>query len=177
MADYRWYVAIAKVGYDRKMMRALVERSQKDMDGIIQQVVMLVHRRIEIVRGKPVIKEELLFPNYIYVRMIHTRESWYAVRNTTGCAGIAGGENPIDTPDEELQKIFHQVGLDVPFVTEQPFPDGTQVVADDRTPLAGVQGVVVGFDVPLQELHVRVTLPEGTITVPAPYGLWKPVER
>ena len=55
-----------------------------------------------------------LFPGYVLVEMIMSDESWYIVRNTPGVTGFLGssgkGAKPVPLYDEEVQRIFKEIG-------------------------------------------------------------------
>jgi transcriptional antiterminator NusG len=102
----------------------------------IFNVVVPKERKIKIKGGKRHEVEEKLFPNYVFVDMIVTDDSWYVVRNTPRVTGFIGsGITPVPVSDEEIKKILKreskeeatykidvEVG-DIVKITDGPFKD------------------------------------------------------
>lgn len=65
--------------------------------------------------GNVVKKVKNLYPGYIFVKMLLTKETWYLVRNTEGVTGIAGsgggGQRPSPVSDEEMEPILKKMGI------------------------------------------------------------------
>ena len=56
--------------------------------------------------GKVKETENKLFPSYVFVKMIHTDETWYVVRNIRGCTGFVGpSSKPVPLTDEEVYRL------------------------------------------------------------------------
>lgn len=75
----------------------------------IFNVVVPKEKKIKIKSGKRQITEEKVFPNYVFVDMVVTDDSWYVVRNTPRVTGFIGsGITPVPVSDEEIKKILKQ---------------------------------------------------------------------
>jgi len=75
----------------------------------IFSIVVPKEKKIKIKGGKRQIIEEKLFPNYVFVDMVVTDDSWYVVRNTPRVTGFIGsGITPVPVSDEEIKKILKQ---------------------------------------------------------------------
>jgi transcriptional antiterminator NusG len=81
----------------------------------IFNVVVPKEKKIKIKGGKRIVVEEKTYPNYVFVDMIVTDDSWYVVRNTPRVTGFIGsGITPVPVSDEEIKKILKQVGQEEP---------------------------------------------------------------
>ncbi len=77
------------------------------MEDKIFNVVVPKEKKIKIKSGKRQTIEEKLFPNYVFVDMIVTDDSWYVVRNTPRVTGFIGsGITPVPVSDEEITKVL-----------------------------------------------------------------------
>jgi len=75
----------------------------------IFNIVVPKEKKIKIKSGKRQVIEEKVFPNYVFVDMIVTDDSWYVVRNTPRVTGFIGsGITPVPVSDEEIKKILKQ---------------------------------------------------------------------
>ena len=73
----------------------------------IFNIVIPKEKKIKIKGGKRQTIEEKLFPNYVFVEMIVTDDSWYVVRNTPRVTGFIGsGITPVPVSDEEITKVL-----------------------------------------------------------------------
>jgi len=81
----------------------------------IFNVVVPKEKKIKIKGGKRVVIEEKIYPNYVFVDMTVTDDSWYVVRNTPRVTGFIGsGITPVPISDEEIKKILKQTGQEEP---------------------------------------------------------------
>ena len=81
----------------------------------IFNIVVPKEKKIKIKSGKRIIVEEKVYPNYVFVDMIVTDDSWYVVRNTPRVTGFIGsGITPVPVSDEEIKKMLKQAGQEEP---------------------------------------------------------------
>lgn len=81
----------------------------------IFNIVVPKEKKIKIKGGKRQVIEEKFFPNYVFVDMIVTDDSWYVVRNTPRVTGFIGsGITPVPVSDEEITKILKAETKDEP---------------------------------------------------------------
>ena len=97
------------------------------MGDIVTKILVPEEETIEEVRGKKKTVARKIFPGYVMLEMVATREesneginfrvdsdAWYVVRNTNGVTGFVGvGSDPIPMEDEEVKNIFEVIGLDL----------------------------------------------------------------
>lgn len=103
----KWYVAHTYSGYENKVkanIEAAVEN--RDMQDIIQEVVVPMQEQLEIKNGKKKLSMKKIFPGYVMIKMIMTDDSWYIVRNTRGVTGFVGpGSKPVPLSESELKSM------------------------------------------------------------------------
>ncbi len=118
-----WYAVRTFNGYEQKVIDNLKKQIENEgMGNLITDIYLPVIKRYSFVRNKLKMKEELLFPGYIFVKMDMSNETVFFVRGVqyvTGYAGISSmKERPepmehgeVERMQEETKKI--QVDLNV----------------------------------------------------------------
>lgn len=118
-----WYAVRTFNGYEQKVIDNLKKQIVNEgMSNLITDIYLPVIKRYSFVRNKLKVKEELLFPGYIFVEMEMSNETVFFVRGVqyvTGYAGISSmKERPepmeygeVDRMKEETKKI--QVDIEV----------------------------------------------------------------
>ena len=155
MSEAKWYVVHTYSGYENKVassLEAVIEnRKLRDM---IQDVKVPVETVVEIKDGKQKEKEHILFPSYVFVKMILTDETWYIVRNTRGVTGFVGASSQKPSPLSE--KEVEAMGVETRTQTID-FAVGDSVEIADG-PLAGFIGEVVEIDTDAMKVKVNVSM-------------------
>ena len=128
MSDANWYVVHTYSGYEKKVKTDLEQKIETlGMGDIVTKILVPEEETIEEVRGKKKTVARKIFPGYVMLEMVATREesneginfrvdsdAWYVVRNTNGVTGFVGvGSDPIPMEDEEVKNIFEVIGLDL----------------------------------------------------------------
>ena len=86
-----------------------------DMGDKIFNVLVPKEKKIKIKSGKRHVVEEKIYPNYVFIEMIVTDDSWYMVRNTPRVTGFIGsGITPVPISDEEIKKLLKRMGEEEP---------------------------------------------------------------
>ena len=103
----QWYVVRAIGGKENKVREYLeAEIRHNHLEDYITRILIPTKSEYSIRNGKRVSKEKILFPGYVYVKMVHTDQSWYICRNTRGVTGFVGpGSKPVPLLDEEVEKL------------------------------------------------------------------------
>ncbi len=155
-----WYVIHVYSGFEKKVAQSIEEQAvQKDMESLIDQVLVPVEEVVEMRRGAKVNAERKFFPGYVLVRMDMTDETWHLVKNTPKVTGFLGGRGrPTPISDTEAQRIIHQIQEGV----ERPKPSitfevGEQVRVSDG-PFASFNGMVEEVDEERTRLKVGVSI-------------------
>ncbi len=108
MNEPQWYVLKTQYGYEQ-----IAEQSLNDMVAInkdlADKIFSVVVPREEVVeerngKKKTVIKNK--FPNYLFIKMIYTKDVWYMVRNCRGVQDFLTDSNNIPLPmaPEEVKR-------------------------------------------------------------------------
>ena len=124
----KWIMIHTYSGYEKKVKTALEQKIETlGMGDIVTKILVPEEETIEEVRGKKKTVARKIFPGYVMLEMVATREesneginfrvdsdAWYVVRNTNGVTGFVGvGSDPIPMEDEEVKNIFEVIGLDL----------------------------------------------------------------
>ena len=138
----QWYVIHTYSGYEDQVAESLKQRIDTlDMKDKIFEVIVPKEKQIEIRGGKRKKIEKKIFPGYILVNMIMTKNSWYVVRNTPNVTGFIGtGIDPVPVSETEVETILKRMGVEEPKyridvsvgepirITDGPFKDMEAVV-------------------------------------------------
>ncbi|MGL4588895.1 MAG: transcription termination/antitermination protein NusG [Mycoplasmatales bacterium] len=108
--EKKWYVVKTFPGYEQKAAERLQRQIQvESMQDLVEDVFYTVQKRYKFTRGKVALKEDILFPGYIFVKMSLTDESFFFVRgiqHITGYSGITSmKQRPKPMTDEEFEKM------------------------------------------------------------------------
>lgn len=124
----KWFMIHTYSGYEKKVKTDLEQKIETlGMGDIVTKILVPEEETIEEVRGKKKSVARKIFPGYVMLEMVATREesneginfrvdsdAWYVVRNTNGVTGFVGvGSDPIPMEDEEVKNIFEVIGLDL----------------------------------------------------------------
>ena len=124
----KWFMIHTYSGYEKKVKTDLEQKIETLwMGDLVTKIRVPEEETIEEVRGKKKTVTRKIFPGYVMLEMVATREesneginfrvdsdAWYVVRNTNGVTGFVGvGSDPIPMEDEEVKNIFEVIGLDL----------------------------------------------------------------
>lgn len=124
----KWFMIHTYSGYEKKVKTDLEQKIETlGMGDIVTKILVPEEETVEEVRGKKKTVAKKIFPGYVMLEMVATREesneginfrvdsdAWYVVRNTNGVTGFVGvGSDPIPMEDEEVRNIFNVIGLDL----------------------------------------------------------------
>ncbi|MGF6905506.1 transcription termination/antitermination protein NusG [Fusobacterium sp. PH5-44] len=125
----KWFMIHTYSGYEKKVKADLDQKIETlDLGDIVTKFLVPEEVSEEIVRGKKKTVTRKIFPGYVMLEMLATREesaegihykvdsdAWYVIRNTNGVTGFVGvGSDPIPMEDDEVRNIFRVIGLDIP---------------------------------------------------------------
>jgi len=114
--EKHWYAIHTYPASEDTVAENLKQRIESlDKKDLIFNVLVPKEKKIKIKGGKRYVVEEKIYPNYVFVEMIVTDDSWYVVRNTPRVTGFIGaGITPIPIADEEIKKLLDKT------ITEEP---------------------------------------------------------
>ena len=87
-----WYV-VRTLALREDLVALLLKKQIENPENpdVFVQETMIPTRLVKFLRnGKVVEKNRKLFPGYVFVKMIRTTQTWYAVRFTYGVTGFVG---------------------------------------------------------------------------------------
>lgn len=155
MDEARWYVAHTFSGYENKVANDLrVKVENRNLTDMIQEIVVPTETVIEIKEdGTKKEVERKLFPSYVLVKMVMTDDTWYVVRNTTGCAGFVGPEGkPVPLTEEEVKNLgVEKVSVEVAY-------EVGDIVNVIDGPFEGYSGTVEAIDVEKNSVMVLISM-------------------
>lgn len=126
--EKKWFMIHTYSGYEKKVKTDLEQKIEAlGMNEIVTKILVPEEQSVELRRGKKKIISRKLFPGYVMLEMVATREesenginysvdsdAWYVVRNTNGVTGFVGvGSDPIPMEEEEVENIFRVIGYSV----------------------------------------------------------------
>lgn len=121
----KWFMIHTYSGYEKKVKTDLEQKIETlGMNETVTGILVPEEIVKDVRRGKEVEVARKLFPGYVMIEMVATREesedginfrvdsdAWYVVRNTNGVTGFVGvGSDPIPMEDEEVENIFDVIG-------------------------------------------------------------------
>jgi transcriptional antiterminator NusG len=127
--EKRWFMIHTYSGYEKKVKTDLDQKIDAlGVRDVVTRILVPEEETIETVRGKKKVVARKLFPGYVMLEMMTTREetdnginykvdsdAWYVVRNTNGVTGFVGvGSDPIPMEEEETETIFKAIGFNEP---------------------------------------------------------------
>jgi len=154
----QWYVIHTYSGYEDQVAESLKQRRDTlDMADKIFEVIVPKEKQIEIKSGKRKKVEKKIFPGYIMVKMIMTKNSWYVVRNTPNVTGFIGtGTDPVPINEDEVETILKRMGVEEPKY-KIDLAEGDPVKINDG-PFKDMEAVVSEVDQEKGKLKVLVSI-------------------
>ena len=157
----RWYVVHAYSGFEKSVMRALLERINRlEMQDSFGRILVPVEEVVEMKSGQKSITERKFFPGYVLVEMDMNDDSWHLVKNTPKVTGFVGGTATKPTPisEKEVEKIMQQMQEGV----EKPRPkvlfEVGEVVRVKEGPFTDFHGAVEDVNYEKSRIRVSVTI-------------------
>ena len=107
----RWYVVHVFSGSEKRVCQAIEEQVQsKNMQDLIEEVLMPTEEVVEIRRGAKVQSEKKFFPGYILIKMEMTDSSWHLIQAQPKVTGFLGGKGkPIAISEGEAKRLIDQI--------------------------------------------------------------------
>lgn len=157
----RWYVVHAYSGFEKSVMRALVERiARSELQDKFGQILVPVEEVVEMKSGQKSVTERKFFPGYVLVEMAMDDDTWHLVKSTPKVTGFVGGSGNKPTPIsvKEVEKIMQQMQEGV----EKPRPkvlfEVGEYVRVKEGPFTDFNGSVESVNYEKSRLHVSVTI-------------------
>lgn len=157
----RWYVVHAYSGFEKQVMRSLLERVKlKEMEDLFGQILVPTEEVVEMRDGKKRKSERKFYPGYVLVEMEMNDDSWHLVKETPKVLGFIGGtpEKPAPITAREADSILQRVqdGSDKPRPRTMFEPGEVVRVLDG--PFADFNGVVEEVNYEKSRVQVSVLI-------------------
>lgn len=117
----RWYTVVTKTNYEYKFERDLKERMVgMGCEEYIKEIFVPIKEELsqKVLKNgkiKNTIKQDKIYPAYVFVKAVMNEEIWNLIRKTPGCATIlATGETLVTMNNyeiEEIKKICTKIDL------------------------------------------------------------------
>lgn len=112
MSQPQWYVLQTQFGYESIAKVSLLQMIEiNKMHDLIFDVVVPEDEELVERNGKKKIVMRKKYPNYVFIKMIYTKHSWYMVKQTRGvkdfCSGYDG--KPLPMSDDEVKRAQLEV--------------------------------------------------------------------
>ena len=159
--EAKWYVINTFTKYENTVANELAHIvNARNLQNLIQEIKVPKSIDTVLKRGKLCTVENVLFPQYVFVKMIVTEKSKYVIRNIRGSYGLlCSGYEPVPLTDKEILKF----GVDK-VSTKLGFEKGDKVkIIKDK--LKGYSGIVEKID--LKNNSVFVAIPSGNVKLTA----------
>jgi len=158
--DLKWYIVHTYSGFENKVKKSLEERIRAlGQEGYFGKILVPTEQVVELKKGQKKTSSRKFYPGYILVQMSLNEETWHTVRNTAKVTGFVGGDvKPTPVPDEEAERIIHQMeeGVSKP-KPKYLFEEGDEVRVIDG-PFSNFQGVVEEVKADKEKLRVLITI-------------------
>ncbi len=151
----KWYVIHTYSGYENKVLDSIQKMVQNmSLQDYIFEVKIPIEEVMEVKNDKRKVVQHKLFPSYVMIKMIMTKQTLYLIRNTRGVTGFVGpgSKVPIPLTNEEVRRM----GLEnVRVKTDIAVGDVVDIVSG---PFEGQQGVAEEVDTVRQKVKIKVSL-------------------
>jgi transcriptional antiterminator NusG len=157
----RWFVVHAYSGFEKQVMRALMERIRlSDLDERFGEVIVPTEEVVEMRAGKKRRSERKFFPGYVLVQMELDDETWHLVKETPRVLGFIGGkaDRPAPISDKEADAILQRVQVGSEKATPKTVFEPGELVRVIDGPFNDFNGVVEEVNYDKNRLHVAVTI-------------------
>lgn len=156
----KWYVVHVFSGSEKKVCQGIEEQIvSKNMESLIEEVLVPTEEVIEIRRGAKVQTEKKFFPGYILVKMEMTDESWHLIKAQPKVTGFLGGKGrPVAISDSEAKRLIEQISEGVDKPRSSVIYEIGEEVRVAEGPFQSFNGLVEEIDEDKSRLKVAVSI-------------------
>ena len=156
----RWYVVHVFSGSEKKVCQAIEEQVQsKNMQDLIEEVLMPTEEVVEIRRGAKVQSEKKFFPGYILIKMEMTDSSWHLIQAQPKVTGFLGGKGkPIAISEGEAKRLIDQISEGIERPRSSIIYEIGEEVRVSEGPFQSFNGLVEEIDEDKSRLKVAVSI-------------------
>lgn len=140
----KWYVVRAQANREKSVSEKLIKEGEKgDLVGKIGRVLVPMEKSFFMKNGKKVMREKVMFPNYIFVETNAIGELKYFIKGLSGASGFltnrAGDVQPLTQAEVDKMLGQHQIAQEKEI--SNTFVVGEEVKVLDG-PFATFHGVI-----------------------------------
>lgn len=112
----KWYVLSTRTGYENSVSEALKQRiDATGLNDMIEQILVPVQKKIVVKKGKQNVKEEKIYPGYVFIKMELNQNTWSILSSTEGIRGfVKTDKHPRPLPDKEVEAIMKFMEVEQP---------------------------------------------------------------
>lgn len=159
----RWYVVHSYSGFEKSVMRSLVERVARSADHIREcfgQILVPTEEVIEMKDGQKRKSDRKLYPGYVLVQMEMNDDTWHLVKSVPKVMGFIGGtqEKPAPITEKEADAILLRVESSADKPRPKTLFEIGQVVRVIDGPFNDFNGVVEEVNYEKNRLRVAVSI-------------------
>lgn len=107
LPEAKWYILHTYSGYEN-LVKVNLETSfkQSNIDDRLIDVRIPMEDVVEERNGRRKVVQRRMFPSYVLVKMIYTRDMWHLITGTRGVTGFVGPQGrPTPLTDEEIRRM------------------------------------------------------------------------
>lgn len=156
----KWYVVRAQANREKSVSEKLIKEGEKgDLVGKIGRVLVPMEKSFFMKNGKKVMREKVMYPNYIFVETNAIGELKYFIKGLSGASGFltnrAGDIQPLTQAEVDKMLGQHQIAQEKEI--SNTFVVGEEVKVLDG-PFNGFKGTVESIDENKQRVKVGVLI-------------------
>ena len=139
----KWYVVHTYSGYENKVKTNLEKAIEnRNLEELIVDIRVPTEDVVETKGDQQRVVTRKIFPGYVLIEMVYTKETWYVVRSIRGVTGFVGPESqPTPLSIEEVRALNVDVDDSYESTIVEAFEKGDVIEVLDG-PLEGFSGVV-----------------------------------
>jgi len=160
----RWYIVQTYVGFEDAVRKSLEQKitNLPSLQERIKEIFIPTKTVIKLNRkGERQVKQEKIYPGYIYMLMVLDKETGYIIQNTQHVSRIAGiGDFAVALEDGYVENLKAQLAADNQTVgasSKVTFKLGDLVQVVDG-PFKDMRGKVCGIDLQNSRINVLLTI-------------------
>ncbi len=156
--EMRWYVISTYSGSEEKVLEALKQTIEMlHLKDVVAQILIPEEEIVELKGRKRIEKKRKMFPGYVFLEMILTDETWYAIGQTPGVSRFIGTKvKPTPVSGREMQRVLKQIGAKEEKL-EIAFKKG-ETVRVVSGPFRGYTGIIDEINPDKEKLKVLINI-------------------
>lgn len=157
----RWFVVQAYSGYEKQVMRSLIERVRlAGMDNEFGEILVPTEDVVEMKNGVKRKTERKFFPGYVLVQMEMNDATWHLVKECPKVLGFIGGkaDKPAPITDREAAVILDRIITTVDAPRPKTLFEPGEVVRVVDGPFTDFNGTIEEVNYDKSRLRVAVMI-------------------